>query len=262
MTPKALFGRYWEADSLVHRLDPRTKLASTFVLVVMVFLATSWPKMLFVAMSVAALFVCARIPLLQAARSVAPVLFIAILAVLFNVFFVHGGQTLVDWGWLKITTEGLSLGAFMGVRLMLLLLLGSLLTMTTTTIDITEATESLLSPLAHIGVPVHEFAFVMGTALRFLPQFADEFHSIRMAQIARGARLSTSPTKGMAALASLVVPMFASVFRHADTLSAAMDARCYHGAGGRTRLDPLRFRRRDAIAAAALAALVVVTVLI
>ena len=261
MSNDALFGRYWAADSFVHRLDPRTKLVGTIALVVIMFCAGNFWALGFVALAVVALFALARIPFTQALRSIAPLAFIIVLTALFNLFFVQGGEVYVDWGWLKISAEGASLAAFTAVRLTLLLLSGSLLTLTTTTLDITEAFERLLWPLRRIGVPAHEFALVMGIALRFLPQFVDEFRTIRAAQLSRGAKLASSPTRsGLASLTSLLVPLFASAFRHADTLSAAMDARCYHGAEGRTRLHPLAFATRDAIAAAALAVTLAITI--
>lgn len=257
----ALFGRYWAADSFVHRLDPRTKLIGTIALVVIMFCAGNFWALGFVALVVVALFALARIPITQALRSIAPLAFIIVLTALFNLFFVQGGEVYVDWGWLKISAEGATLAAFTAIRLTLLLLSGSLLTLTTTTLDITEAFERLLAPLRRIGVPAHEFALVMGIALRFLPQFVDEFHTIRAAQLSRGAKLASSPTRsGLSSLTSLLVPLFASAFRHADTLSAAMDARCYHGAEGRTRLHPLAFAQRDASAAAFLAATLAVTI--
>ncbi len=247
----ALFGRYWAADSIVHRLDPRTKLVGTIALVVIMFCAANFWALGFVALVVVALFALARIPFTQALRSILPLSFIVVLTALFNLLFVQGGKVYVDWGWLVISQEGVALALFTAVRLTLLLLSGSLLTLTTTTLDITEAFEKLLGPLRRIGVPAHEFALVMGIALRFLPQFVDEFRTIRAAQLSRGAKLASSPTKsGLSSLTSLLVPLFASAFRHADTLSAAMDARCYHGADGRTRLHPLAFSKRDASAAA------------
>ena len=202
-----------------------------------------------------ALFVIARIPLGQALKSIAPLAFIVVISALINLFFVQGGAVYLDWGWLCISAEGAHTAAFTAVRLTLLLLSGSLLTLTTTTLDITEAFERLLAPLRRIGVPAHEFALVMGIALRFLPQFVDEFRTIRAAQLSRGAKLASSPTRsGLAGLTSLLVPLFASAFRHAETLSYAMDARCYHGADGRTRLHDLAFSRQDALAAFVLVA--------
>ena len=257
----ALFGRYWAADSFVHRLDPRTKLIGTIVLVVTIFCAGSFWALGFVAITVVALFACSRIPITQALRSIAPLSFIIVLTALFNLLFVQGGEVYVDWGWLTISADGATLAAFTAIRLTLLLLSGSLLTLTTTTLDITEAFERLLAPLRRIGVPSHEFALVMGLALRFLPQFVDEFRIIRAAQLSRGAKLASSPTKsGLSSLTSLLVPLFASAFRHADTLSAAMDARCYHGAEGRTHLHPLAYGRRDATAFAVLALVLAATI--
>lgn len=254
MSGNALFGRHWPADSVVHRLDPRTKVLGTLFLVVTVFCAANAAGLALVAAFLMAVVLAARIPVSQALYSIAPLLFVVVLTGLFNLLFAQGGQVYVDLGWLRISEEGTLQAVFISARLLLLLLAGSLLTLTTTSMDITEAVERLLQPLSSVGVPAHEFAFVMGTALRFLPQFAEEFRHIRIAQVARGAKLSTSPMRaGLSSVTCLVVPLFASVFRHADTLSDAMEARCYHGAKGRTRLHPLVFKRRDAMAAAALA---------
>lgn len=261
MNSDALFGRYWAADSVVHKLDPRTKLVGTIVLVVITFCAGNFWALGFVALAVVGLFALARIPLSQALLSIAPLSFIIVLTALFNLLFVQGGEVYVNWGWLVIGADGATLALFTVVRLTLLLLSGSLLTLTTTTLDITEAFEHLGAPLSRIGFPAHEFALVMGIALRFLPQFVDEFRTIRAAQLSRGAKLASSPTRsGLSSLTSLLVPLFTSAFRHADTLSAAMDARCYHGAAGRTRLHPLSFTKRDASAAAVLAVALAITI--
>lgn len=256
MNTKALFGRYWDADSAIHALDARTKILGVLALVVIIFLARNFYALAALTVFLFLCFMIARVPILQAIRSILPLSFIILLTALFNVFFVHGGDVLVAWGWLTIDSDGLYSAAFTGLRLTLLLLAGSLLTLTTTSFEITEAFEKLLSPFARFGFPAHEFAFVMGLALRFLPEFADEFHSIRNAQIARGVGLATSPFKsGVSSITCLIVPLFASVFRHADVLSAAMDARCYHGAAGRTQLHPLQFASRDIWAAVVLAGL-------
>ena len=131
---------------------------------------------------------------------------------------------------------------FMGARLTIMMLGMSLITLTTMTIDLTEAFEWVLKPFARFGVPAHELGMIMGIALRFMPQFANELAVVYHAQVSRGARLSNSPARGVRMLTSLMVPLFTSVFRHAETLSAAMDARCYHGGEGRTHLHPLRVR--------------------
>ena len=263
MRGDALFGRYWAADSVIHRLDPRTKLLGTIALTVTIFCAGNFWALGLLVIAIVALFALARIPFLQALKSIAPLSFIIVITMLFNLFFVQGGETYVNWGWLAISAEGVRMTVFIGVRLTLLLLIGSLLTLTTTTLDITEAFERLGEPLRKLGAPAHEFALIMGITLRFLPQFVDEFQTIRAAQLARGAKLASNPTKGgLAGLTSLLVPLFASAFRHADTLSAAMEARCYHGADGRTRLNPLAFATRDAIATVTLAVVFAATLVL
>ena len=263
MASNALFGRYWEAESPIHRLDPRIKITCTLVFVIAIFSAGNFEALGLLAAFTAALFAVARIPLGQALRSIAPLSFIIVLTALFNLFYIQGGAVLADWGWCSISEEGVRQAVFVAVRLTLLLLSGSLLTLTTTSLDITEAFEHLLGPFTRIGLPAHEFSLVLGIALRFLPQFVEEFRIIRAAQLTRGAKLATSPVKGgLAGLTSLLVPLFASAFRHADTLSGAMDARCYHGASGRTRLNPLRYTKADFLALAALAAVLALTVVL
>lgn len=245
---KALFGRYWPTQSFIHSLDPRTKITIAFAMIFVLFLATNWASMGFCALCALIFFAASRIPFLEAVRSILPLLFVIVLSVLFNLFYVDSGPILVDFGWTKITLGGLDAAAFLAVRLTLLLLMGSLLTMTTTTFDITFGIEEMLAPLSKIKVPIHEFAFVISTALRFLPQLASEFESIRIAQEARGAKLATTPLKGAKALSSLITPMFASVFRHADTLALAMDARCYMPGAERSKLKPSHLGVRDAVA--------------
>ena len=257
---KALFGRYWPQDSPIHRLDPRTKVVGALVWVAICLTAATPAALAIVAAAFCGIVALARIPAGQMLRSIVPLLFIVVLTALLNLFFTQDGTVLVDWGWLRITDISIRQAAFVSVRILLLLMGGSLLTLTTTTLDITEAFEKLLAPLARIGVPAHEFALVLGIALRFVPQFAEELRIIRTAQMARGAQLSTSSVRGLSMITSLLVPLFASAFRHADTLANAMDARCYHGASGRTRLRPLAFARRDAVAAAFLVCLLAVVI--
>lgn len=263
MSAAVIFGRYQSGHSFMHRLDPRTKVLGTLALVVIVFLAQNFLSLGFLALAFLALSLASKISPAQLIRSIAPLVFIIILTMIFNLVFVQGGQVYLDFGWLKVSYEGIYTAVFIGLRLLLLLLSGSLLTLTTTTLDITEALEELLAPLGRIGVPTHEFAFVIGLALRFLPLFIDEFQDIKEAQRARGARLSTSPTRsGLTWFLSLLVPLFASVFRHAEILSSALDARCYRGAIGRTRLHPLHFRGADAIAALALVVVMIIVLVL
>ncbi len=254
----ALIGRYWPADSPVHALDPRTKLVGMVIAMVAIFLAGSFQALAVAALFVAAFYLAAHIPLTQAVRSVGPLLLIMLVAVVFNLFYVQGGAVFVDAGWLRISEAGVQATLFLAARVLLLLLVAALPTMTTTTLDLTDALEYLTRPLARIGFPAHEFSMVLGIALRFLPQFAEEWRVTRAAQASRAGHFSLmSKSAGTQGIGSLIVPLFTSAFRHAETLSAGMDARCYHGGVGRTRLHPLAFGRVDAWAFAALTAMVV-----
>lgn len=253
----ALLGRYYAAESPVHRTDPRIKITCTFVLMGAIFASGGYA-----ALGVCALFLLlcvfmSNIPLKQVLHSIVPLLFIVVITALINIFFEHGGDVLVQLGPIAINREGVHLAVFMGVRLTLLLLAASLLTLTTTTLDLTDAMESMLRPLARFGFPAHEFAMIMGIALRFLPQFVSELQVIRAAQASRGAHFTFNLFRGgVQSVSSLLVPLFTSAFRHAETLSNAMEARCYHGGEGRTKLKPLRLRPSDFTMVAAVAVLV------
>lgn len=242
----AIIGRYWPGASVIHRMDPRAKLLMSLAVMVIIFCAQTFAGLLVCAVFTVALFRLAEIPLGSAFKSIVPLLFIIAITALLNVFFVQEGATLFQWGFIHITDGGLYRAAFIGCRLFLLLLSMSLLTLTTSTLDITDAFEYLLAPFARMGVPSHELSMIMGLALRFLPQFIHEIQTIYRAQISRGATFASSPWKGgVQMVGSLVVPLFTSAFRHAETLSAAMDARCYHGGPGRTRLHSLHYSALD-----------------
>lgn len=246
MSHLAVIGRYWPGTSPLHRMDPRAKLLMSLVVMVIVFCAQNFIGLLSCAFFIAIFFVIARISLAKALRSITPLLFILVITALLNIFFIQGGTVLFQWAFIQISEEGLYKAAFLCLRLFLLLLSMSLLTLTTTTLDITDAFESLLSPLARIGFPSHELSMILGLALRFLPQFMEEIQIIYRAQISRGAHYATSPLRGgVRMLSSLLVPLFTSAFRHAETLSQAMDARCYHGGVGRTKLHPLHYSKLD-----------------
>lgn len=248
------FGSYFPGDSIVHRLDPRAKMLLAFA-----FIATALNAHGTAGLAVCALFVLgsyafAHLPLGKALRSILPLCAIVVVAAGLNLFVVQGGEVLLDWGFVRVSEAGMASCALIAARLVLMLMAMSLVTMTTTSLDLTEAFERLLSPLARFGLPAHELAMMMGIALRFLPQFAQELVTVYRAQISRGAR--TLEGRGsIRMLASLLVPLFTSAFRRAETLSSAMEARCYHGGVGRTRLDPLSFSARDAFACAAVASL-------
>lgn len=247
----ALFGRFIAKESFVHSLDPRAKLTGAFAMMVIILCATT-PA----ALAVSAVFVCiayaaARISLRQAFDALWPLLIIVAITALLNVLFVSGGTVYFQFGIIVVSEAGIRAAVFMGIRLLLLLLAVSLLTLTTSTLAITAALEAVFKPLARIGVPVHELSMMLGIALRFLPQLASELTIVYRAQESRAAALTFNPFRGgLHHLTSLLVPLFTSSLRHADTLAAAMDARCYHGELGRTQLHPFAFTSRDAIALA------------
>lgn len=255
MNPGFSFGSYVSGTSCVHRLDPRTKLIAGCAFIVVLLCAKTAAALAVCAAFTALCYALAQIPPSKAARSLAPLMAIVIIVAVLNLFVTQGGQVLVDWGILRISEAGVQTCLFMGARLTIMMLGMSLITLTTMTIDLTEAFEWVLKPLARFGVPAHELGMIMGIALRFMPQFANELAVVYHVQVSRGARLSNSPARGVHMLTSLMVPLFTSVFRHAETLSAAMDARCYHGGEGRTHLHPLRFAPRDGAATAFMAVL-------
>ncbi len=255
MPDKAMFGRFWPGTSPVHRMDPRAKLLLSLALMVATFCAQNYGGLAVCAAFVVGFYAVAGIPLGQALRSIGPLLFIVVVTALLNVFFVQGGTVYFQWWVFCISEAGVASAAFVACRLLLLLLGVSLLTLTTTALDITDAFEYLLKPFARIGLPAHELAMMMGIALRFLPQFAFELTTVYRAQISRGATFTCSLKGRARMLSSMMVPLFTSAFRHAETLSAAMEARCYHGGSGRTRLRPLAYSRRDMGGVAVMAAL-------
>ena len=234
------FGSYYPGESPLHRLDPRAKLLLGCAFIVVALCARNVAALGAVAVFVAAFYLASRIPLGYAARSLAPLLFIVVVASLLNLFVNQEGAVLVEWAFVRITAGGVGACLFIAARLVLILLGMSLITMTTPTLDLTEALEKLLSPFARFGLPAHELGMIMGIALRFLPQFATELVTVYHAQISRGAGLDGSPVRGMRMLSSLLIPLFTSAFRHAETLSAAMDARCYGAEPRRTSLHDRR----------------------
>ncbi len=253
MPDKAIFGRFWPGTSPVHRMDPRAKLLLSLALMAIVFCAWNYAGLSVCAACTLAFYALAGIPVRQAVRSIAPLLFLVVVTALLNVFFVQGGTVYFQWWVICVSEAGLAQAAFIACRLLLLLLGVSLLTLTTATLDITDAFEYLLKPFSRIGLPAHELSMMMGIALRFLPQFAFELMCIYRAQISRSAAFSGSLKRRARMLGSLMIPLFTSAFRHAETLSAAMEARCYHGGAGRSRLHPLAYTRLDTAGAAVLA---------
>lgn len=243
-------GQFYPVESLIHSLDPRTKILCTIVLVVFVFLCGT-----FIGFGISALFIVlvtclAHIPLKNMLKGLKAVYFLLIFTFVLNIFFYSAGNVLIEVWFIRITDGGLIRAAFMALRLMLLVTGAGLLTLTTSPIELTDGIESLLSPLKIIGFPAHEIAMMMSIALRFIPTLTEETDKIMKAQAARGAVFDEGGlVKRAKAIVPLLIPLFVSAFRRAEELAMAMEARCYHGGEGRTRLKILKFKYRDLAAA-------------
>lgn len=238
-------GQFYPADSVLHRLDPRVKLVGTFVFLISLFVG----KGLF-AYAIATVFLAvtvklSKIPLKMILKSLKAIIIILLITVSFNLFLT-GGEVIFKAGFLKITKEGVSIAFFMALRLIYLVISASLMTLTTTPNDLTDGLESLLGPLKKVKVPVHEISMMMSIALRFIPILLEETDRIMKAQKARGADFDTGNLIQKAkSMVPLLVPLFISAFRRANDLAMAMEARCYRGGEGRTKMKPLHYEQRD-----------------
>ncbi len=245
------FGQYYPADSILHRIDPRAKVLMAILYIVCTFLCKNAVSFAVLVASALLLILLSRIPLRIILRSLRAILLIIVFTSLINVFMTKGEHLLTPEDWaVKIYAEGLWNALFMVLRVAVLIIgTGLFLTYTTTPIALTDALESLLSPLKKIKVPVHDFAMMMTIALRFIPTLTEETEKIMNAQKARGADFVTGGLiKRAKALVPILVPLFVSSFNRAFDLAAAMECRCYHGGEGRTRLKVLRYRVGDWLA--------------
>ena len=255
------FGSYYPGDSAIHRLDPRTKLLLGFVFLITTLTVSGFRGLAPVAMFVVLIYAVSRVPVRRVLSSMAPLLAIVVVVAVLNLFTDQSGRILWQLGFLQISEGSLHSAAFMACRLTLMMAGMSAIT-PTPTLDLTAGFERLLASFARVGLPAHELGMIMGIALRFMPQFATEMKQTADAQASRGARVTGGPLGGVRMLGSVAIPLFTGVFRHAETLSAAMDARCYHGEQGRTRLHALAFGRGDALAAVVTALLLICVIVI
>ena len=241
-------GQYYPVDSPIHRLDPRTKLSGTMVFLISLFLTKSVIGYVLATLVLASLIKVSRVPFRFITKGLKAILILLIISVSFNLFLTDG-RPIFQIGFLRVTWEGLILAAFMAVRLVYLVLGSSLMTLTTTPNQLTDGLERGLGMFRRIGVPVHEIAMMMSIALRFIPILVEEADKIMKAQTARGADFDTGGLLDRAkAMVPLLVPLFISAFRRASDLAMAMEARCYHGGEGRTKMKPLKYEKRDRIA--------------
>ena len=242
-------GQYFPGNSVVHRLDPRTKLIAVVLYIVALFLCRFFVSY---AIMFAALCLCiklSKVPVKSIVGGLKPVLLIVIITALLNLFYTPGEHVLLKVWVLTVTLEGVYAAFFMVVRIMMLIAGTFLLTYTTSPILLTDGLEALLNPLKKIKVPVHELAMMMSIALRFIPTLIEETDKIMSAQRARGADFESGNLIQRAkALIPLLVPLFISAFRRADELAVAMECRCYRGGEGRTRLRQLKYQNIDRVA--------------
>ena len=242
-------GQYFPGSSLMHRMDPRVKLLLTLAIIVLIFFVhTYWGYLAVLAMLMLAV-ACSRISVKFVLKGIKPMWFVILLTFIMNIFFLTGEKILWQWGIIKIYWEGIEKAIELAIRLILLVMCSTILTLTTSPKEITDALESLLRPLKAVHFPVHEMALMMSIALRFIPTLMEETDRIMKAQTARGASFDSGglmeKAKGMI---PILVPLFVSAFKRADELALAMEARCYHGGDNRTRMKVFHVQLRDYLA--------------
>ena len=256
-------GQYFPGQSVIHRLDPRTKLTMLVVYIVALFLAEGWVSYGLVFVFLVVVIRLSTIPLKSILRGMKPLVMILIFTGVLNLFFTQDGEVLVKFWVLTVTSGGLSRALMMMARILMLISGTFLLTYTTSPIALTDGLEALMNPMKKVGVPVHELSMMMCIALRFIPTLIEETDKIMSAQKARGADFeSGSLTDRAKALIPILVPLFISAFRRADELATAMECRCYQGGEGRTKMKQLHYHREDFLSYCAGAVLLVAVIVL
>ncbi len=246
-------GQYYPSDSIIHRLDGRTKILLATIFIVAVFFCKSLASFGFLFVATLSVVLLSKIPLRIVLRSLRAIIFILIFTFIINIFLTKGeGEPLLKWWIIELYLEGLWQALFIAIRILCLILTSSvLISFTTTPIQLTYSIESLLSPLKKIKVPVHDFAMMMSIVLRFIPALSEETEKIMTAQKARGADFTNgSLIQRAKALIPVLIPLFVSAFRRSDELATAMECRCYHGGSGRTRMTVTKMKFKDYLALA------------
>lgn len=239
-------GQYYPAESPIHRLDARFKIIAAFLFIVSLFIVDTIMGYICVSVLLGIVIRISKVPFKFMVRGLKSIMIIILFTAVINLFLTQGEQIIWQFGVLHLTVEGIYMAVKMCVRLVLLIIGSSLLTLTTTPIQLTDGLEYLLHPLKKIGVPAHEIAMMMTIALRFIPTLLDETDKIIKAQQARGADFDTGNMMQKAkSMIPILVPLFISAFRRAEELAMAMEARCYHGDENRTRMNVMRMQRRD-----------------
>ncbi len=247
------FGQFYPVNSFVHKMDPRTKILLVIAYIVAIFLVKNFVGFVVMGAFLVIAILASRVPVRSVIKSVKPVLFLVIFTAILNLLFYSEGEVVFTFWIVKIRDGALRFSGFMALRLIMLVLGTSLLTLTTQPVALTDGIESLLKPLKVVRFPVHELALVMSIALRFIPTLMDETDRIIRAQKARGADFESGNLISRAkALLPILIPLLISAFRRADELADAMDARCYSGSKGRTKMKVLKMGIRDVLGFAAM----------
>lgn len=255
-------GQYFPGQSFIHKMDPRMKIISTLLYIVMLFLAGNLMGICAGILLLILMYQLSGIPMNMVTKSLKPVIPVVIFTSVLNIFFVSG-EVLLKFFFIEITREGINLAILMSFRILCLIAGSSLLTYTTSPIELTDAIERLLNPLKKLKVPVHELSMMMTIALRFIPTLIEETDKIINAQKARGADMESGGLMQRAkALVPILIPLFVSSFRRADELAMAMECRCYRGGDGRTRMKQLQYSHRDWIALTVMAGAIAVVLLL
>ncbi len=256
-------GQYYPAKSILHSLDPRTKLVATLLYLISLFLFDGFVGYIVATIFLVSIIKMSKVPFSFIVKGLKPVIMLLMITVLFNLFLTKSGEVLFSFWILTVTAGGLRTAVFMALRLVYLILGSSLMTFTTTPNELTDGIEELLRPLRKIHVPVHEIAMMMSIALRFIPILLEETDKIMKAQIARGADFESGNIIQRAkSMIPILVPLFVSAFRRANDLAMAMEARCYNGGEGRTKMKPLHYEQRDWIAYAVVIVYVIIICLV
>ncbi|RFB11531.1 energy-coupling factor transporter transmembrane protein EcfT [Bacillus sp. HNG] len=243
-----IIGRYIPGNSPLHRMDPRAKLLLIFFYVFIVFIANSVLTYALLGIYTLTIVLLTKVPLRYILSGLKPILWVILFTFFLHIFLTKEGDLLFDFGWLKVYEGGVKQGIFISLRLLYLIMMTTILTLTSTPIEITDGMESLLAPFKKIGLPTHELALMMSISLRFIPTLMQETEKIMKAQAARGVEFTSGPIKDrMKAVVPLLIPLFISSFKRAEELAIAMEARGYRGGEGRTKLRLLQWRGLDTL---------------
>ena len=263
MTANISLGQYLPGNSVVHRLDPRTKIFLMAIYIAIVFVVKSLVVFALPVVLLVAMFAFARVPASYFASALKPMKWLLVFMFVINLFATQGTTVWFEWKFIRLTQEAVEQAVYITLRLVLLVAGTSILTLTTSPIALTDGLEKLMSPLRKLRFPAHELAMMMTIALRFIPTLMEETDRIQKAQMARGADFESGNLFARAkSMIPVLVPLFVSAFRRADELAMAMESRCYHGGEGRTRMRELHFHARDLIATLLLVAVLVGIILL